>query len=55
MQTYDVEIIENYKCIATVVAESEEQAIEITKKLYEAGVIEIDSEDITDTQYLISK
>ena len=55
MQMYDVEIQEIYKCIASVQAESEEKALEIAKTLYECGVIELDSEDITDAQYSICK
>lgn len=55
MQIYDVEIKEIYKCIASIQAESEEKALEIAKNLYEAGVLELDSEDISDTQYSISK
>jgi len=53
MQMYDVEIKETYKCTATVMADSKEQAIEICKNLYETGVLELDSEDISETEYLI--
>lgn len=55
MQAYDIEIKEIYKCIASVQAESEEKALEIVENLYESGVLELDSEDITDTQYSIIK
>lgn len=54
-QMYEVEIVETYKCTASVCAASEEKAIELVKRLYEDGVIELDSEDITETEYLILK
>lgn len=53
MKTYDVEIKEIYKCVAAIQAESEEQAIRIAKTLYDAGTIELDSEDISKTEYSI--
>ena len=55
MQIYDVEIKEVYKCIASVQAESEEKALEIAKTLYESGVLELDSEDISETEYSVCK
>ena len=55
MKVFDVEIKEIYKCIASVQAETEEEAILITKQLYEDGVLELDSEDISETQYSISR
>lgn len=55
MGMYDVEIQETYKCIATICAKSEEEAIEICKRLYDEGVLELDSEDITVTRYSIIK
>ena len=55
MRSYEIEIKEVYKCIASVLAESEENALHIAKTLYESGVLELDSEDITDTQYLVYK
>lgn len=53
MQTFEVEIKEVYRCIASVQAESEEEALKITKALYESGAIELDSEDISETQYMV--
>lgn len=53
MQIFDVEIKETYKCVAQIQAESESKAIDICKNLYEAGVLELDSEDISDTQFSI--
>jgi len=53
VKVFNVEIKETYRCIAEVLAETEEQAIKITKELYEDGVIEIDSEDISATEYTI--
>ena len=55
MMAYDIEIKEIYKCIASIQAESEENALQIAKSLYESGVLELDSEDITDTQYSVCK
>ena len=55
MQIYNVEIKEVYKCIASVQAESEEQALKNVKTLYDAGVLELGSEDITETQYRINR
>lgn len=53
MQMYDVEIKEVYRCVASVMAESKDDALVITKNLYEAGVLELGNEDISETEYLI--
>lgn len=50
---YDVEIKEVYKCIASVQAKSESDAIRIVNCLYENGVLEIDNEDISDKEFSI--
>ena len=51
MKTYDVQISETYKCIATVAANNEKEALQMVKKLYEDGCLELDNEDITATEY----
>lgn len=48
---FEVQITETYKANVTVYAESDEEAIKLTRVLYENGSIELDSEDIADTEY----
>lgn len=55
MGIYSVEIKETYKCVADVTADSEESALKIVEALYDSGAIEIESEDISETEYKIIK
>ena len=50
---FEVQITEVYKANVTVLAESKDKAISLTKAMYETGAIEIDSEDIVNTEYKI--
>lgn len=50
---FEVQIVETYKANVIIEANSEEEALKITKSLYENGLIELDSEDISDTEYKI--
>ena len=48
---FEVQITETYKANVTVYAESDDEAIKQAKVLYEKGSIELNSEDISDTEY----
>lgn len=50
---YQIQITESLQRVATVSADSEIEAIELVRRLYKEEKIVLDSEDFTDTNFIV--